>query len=114
MVNIAALITGASAVSKSVVSHPLSKGGGLAALITGGLYVAAAAGVVIPEIAYTVGPVAGFILYKLLPKSIEDQIDQTAQKVVDLDNLIPEVKTYDDYPADKETGIVTGNIPSKE
>ena len=98
--NISALLTGAGAVAKSTAAHPITKGGSLAALITGGLYAASAAGIVIPEIAFTFGPLAGYLLYKFLPPVAQAEIDGTAAKVVEVFNDIPDIKTYQEYPSD--------------
>lgn len=112
-VNLSVILKGTTAVSKSVAQHPITKGGALAALVTGGLYIAAAAGIAVPEIAFTIGPVAGAILYKFLPKSVQDEIDAAAQKVADIDQMIPEIKTYAEYPGDKKPAPAQTNLVTK-
>ena len=94
--NLAVLMNGAGAVAKATTQHPITKGGSLAALITGCLYAAAAAGVAIPEIAFTAGPIAGYLLYKMLPVKTQQVLDDTAQEVVDTITTIPNV--YAEYP----------------
>lgn len=85
-------MTGAGAVA----SHPITKGSALSVLITGGLYAASAAGIAIPGLAFTLGPLAGLLLYKFLPPKVQQEIDDTATKVIDTFQEIP--KTYDEYP----------------
>ena len=109
--NVAALLNGA----RAVASHPITKGGSLAALISGGLYAAQFAGVAIPSIAFSAGPLAGYILYKLLPKKIEDEIDATAEKFVDIATTIPQTYSQpSDFPnpppADHAQGQPNSNI----
>lgn len=99
--NIAALLSGAGAVTKSVAAHPITKGGALAALITGGLTIASVAGIAIPPVAFTIGPMAGYLLYRVLPKQYETDIDDLAQKIIDIDSDIPnlpDIHTYQEYP----------------
>lgn len=100
--NISALLAGA----RSIASHPASKGGALASLITGGLCAATVAGIVIPPVAMTLGPIAGYILYFLLPKKIEDQIDETLKNITDAVTVIPQ--TYPEYPDTPKTPISSG------
>lgn len=94
-INVATILTAV----KAVGSHPITQGGSLATLITGGLYAASIAGVVIPTWAFTVGPLAGYALYRFLPKRIEDEIDNTANEIVDIAKEVPQ--TYSapsDFP----------------
>lgn len=106
--NASALMSGAA----SVAGHPITKGGALAALITGGLYAAAAAGVIIPGWAFVAGPIFGTLLYKLLPPKDQAVIDDTAQKVVDTFNTIP--STYAEYPNDPKPLLSTTNLVTKD
>lgn len=87
--NIGNLLVAAKTVSASVAAHPITKGGALAALIVGGIQIAILAGIAIPSWAVAAGPVAGYILYKLLPPKVEAEIDDTATKVVDIANTVP-------------------------
>ena len=96
--NVSALIDGA----KAVAGHPITKGGALASLISGGLYAATIAGVAIPAWALTAGPLAGYVVYRLLPKKTEDQIDAVAAEVVAVATEIP--TTYADPDKDFPTG----------
>lgn len=106
--NWAAILDGA----KTVAAHPVTKGGSLAVLISGGLYAAQFAGIAVPSIAFSAGPIAGYILYKLLPKKIEDDIDNVAKEVTDVVTEIPQ--TYaapTDFPnaCPQDTGKTTPN-----
>lgn len=105
--NLSVLLKGA----QTVASHPATKGGALAALITGGLYVASAAGVLVPGWAFVAGPVLGTLLYKLLPAADEQIIDGVVQKVTDTISEIPD-QVQETYPADKVTGVTTGSNPN--
>jgi hypothetical protein len=99
--NVSALMSGAGAVA----SHPITKGGALSALITGGLYAASAAGLAIPPLAFTLGPIAGLLLYKFLPPKVQQDIDDTATKVVDTFNEVP--TTYAEYPPETKNPDAT-------
>ena len=93
--NWGALIQGASFVAKS----PVAKGGSLATLIGSGLYLATFAGVAIPTWAFSAAPIAGYLLYRVLPKSIDDKIDGAAEQVAEVVNEVP--NTYQEYPTGK-------------
>jgi hypothetical protein len=82
--------------AKSIAGHPITKGGALASLISGGLYIAATVGVPIPGVALLLGPAAGYVLYYLLPKKAQTEIDAVAQEVTDAVSKIP--STYPEYP----------------
>lgn len=112
--NVSTIIAGAGAVAKSTAKHPITKGGSLAALLTGGLYIAAAAGVAIPEIAYTLGPIAGVLLYKFLPKEYQEALDSTTEKIVDTFDTLP--STYAEYPANPNSpsGTSKTNLKTKD
>lgn len=106
--NISALLTGLKATAGSVASHPITKGGSLAALITGGLAVASVAGVAVPELAFTLGPIAGVVLYKFLPPKVQQELDETTEKVVDLATTIPDVEAS--YPPSMQNKWNKSNI----
>lgn len=94
VLNVTALLAGA----KVVAQHPLTKGGLVMSLVSGGLYAASLAGVAIPGWAVTVGPILGYIAYRLAPKGVEDDIDAVAIKITDIANDVPQ--TYAEYPVD--------------
>jgi hypothetical protein len=106
--NLSALMTGAGAVAK----QPVTKGGALAALVTGGLYMASAAGVVVPGWAFVAGPIFGTMLYKFLPAKDQAEIDDVAAKVTDTFETIP--TTYPEYPGDKPLPSVVTNLKTKD
>ena len=95
MLNWFALLQGA----KTVAAHPITKGGSLAALVTGGLYAASFAGIAIPELAFTVGPLAGYVLYRFLPVNTQKEIDDATQAVIDGLGKLPEIDPT--YPTAK-------------
>lgn len=92
--NISTLFTGL----KSVAGHPITKGGSVATIITVGLYTASAFGILIPMWAFTAGPALGYVAYRLLPKSVEDQIDQAAAKITEIATELPTIDPT--YPGD--------------
>lgn len=108
--NLSALMSGAGAVA----NHPMTKGGALAALVTGGLYAAAAAGVVVPGWAFVAGPLFGTLLYKFLPAKDQAEIDDVTQKVKDTFNEIPTVTPdYKGTGNDPLPSVVT-NLTTKD
>lgn len=81
---------------KSFAAHPITQGGALGALVSGGLEVALLAGVAIPGWAFTAGPLAGYLLYKALPKPWEQKIDDTATYLVNVAGEVPSIEKV--YP----------------
>ena len=105
--NLTALISGANAVA----NHNVTKGSALAALITGGLYAAGAAGLVVPPLAFAVAPVAGLLLYKFLPVKAQQEVDAIAQQITDVANEVP--NTYSaptDFPNPPPTNPAPNNL----
>lgn len=109
--NVTALLAGA----KVVAQHPLTKGGLVMSLVSGGLYAASLAGVAIPGWAVTVGPILGYVAYRLAPKAVEDDIDAVATRITDIANDIPQVYTGGPPPEDAAMkGNHLGNPPGEE
>ena len=108
--NISALLTGAG----QVAAHPITQGGALASLITGALYVASAAGVVVPPVAFALGPIAGLLLYKFLPPKAKAVVDETAAKVVETFNEIPKTYPAGDVGTAPPAGTSTTNLVTKD
>lgn len=106
--NLTALVSGAGAVA----SHPITKGSALAALVTGGLYAAVAAGVVVPGWAFIAGPVFGTILYKFLPTKDQAEIDSIADDVTKTFDTIPTI--YPEYPNTTTPALSTTNLVTKD
>lgn len=105
--NISAILSGV----KAVAGHPIAKGGGLASLISGGLYAAILAGVAIPEWSLFVGPAIGYVVYKFSPPKVQQAIDDATNKVIELATEIPQ--TYyapGDFPNAPPTTTATNNI----
>lgn len=91
-INFSAIAEGA----KSIAAHRGGKGTALATLVTGGLIVATAAGVTVPAFWFTLGPIAGLILYKVLPKNIADRIDGVEDGIIDAVSKVPSLE--DTFP----------------
>ena|ERR1700760_3906473 len=96
--NISALLAGA----QQIAGHPVAKGGALASLITAGLYAAMAAGVSIPPVAIALGPIAGYVLYKVLPVKQQNELDTAVDDITSVVTAIP--TTYSDPDKDFPTG----------
>ena len=97
---------------RGIDKQRVAKSGGVAVAISAGLTAASLAGVAIPVWGQTVGLVAGVIIYKLLPKKAEAEVDSIVDKVIDVTTEIPQ--TYADYGVVQQSPLEpTGNTEIK-
>lgn len=96
---------------RSVDKARVAKSGGLAVAISAGLTAATLAGAPIPGWIALVGPIAGTIIYKMLPAKQQAQVDTIVDEVIDAATVVPQVySSPSDYPKEVPDSISTNNL----